>query len=92
MSKYVHDFRPRFDDLTNDKIERLAAAYGLKPNVLLRQLIESSVRMIEFVQRHPEPLHGFDFNEVAPETVLWTASQARLEMKDKAKTRNNEVA
>ena len=92
MSKYVHDFRPRFDDSTNAKIEKLAAAYGLKPNVLLRQLIESSVRMIEFVQRHPEPLCGFDFNEVNPETVLWTAPQARLEMKVKSQNPTNEVA
>lgn len=92
MSKYTHDYRPRFDDITNVKIERLSLAYGVPKNVLLRQLTEAATKMIEFVQRHPECLGDFDYNDISPETLLWKASESRQLMKDKAKNSPNQVA
>jgi hypothetical protein len=70
----------------------LAKAFGKKPNVLLREFTEAATKMIEFVQRHPEVLGDFDFNEITPESLLWKASEARQSMKDKSINNPDKVA
>lgn len=92
MSKYTCDYRPRVDEITDAKIQRLARAFNKKPNVLLREFTEAATKMIEYVQRHPEILGDFDFHDISPEKLLWKASEARQLVKDKPEDTENKVA
>lgn len=89
---FDRDFRPRVDEITEQKINMLAHAWGKKPNVLLREFIVAATDMVEFVQRHPEVLGDFNWNEISPNSLLWRASESKAALKSKVTSANSEAA
>ncbi len=40
---HTHDYRPRFDDVDDQRIKDLAALYGVPNNVLIRMLVKQAL-------------------------------------------------
>ncbi|EAR07589.1 hypothetical protein [Reinekea blandensis] len=76
MAGFTEDYRPRFTESVSDRIQKTAKAFGLKPNVMIREIVIDGMARIAYLQRHPECLGEYDITDFTPSALLRIANVA----------------